>query len=130
MQILVVALIPSRLRLPGMNSVHSENNNGYFYSQSQDKVLSTSQMDSPQFKASIECLNMLRRKSKSCPSSTNINKLITSQLAVQKSMAEAEQIFENNLINGLANNNSSMTYKYIHRLRIFFASSSSVLRQY
>ena len=60
---------------------------------------------------------MLRRKCRSRPSSTNLDKLITSRLAVQKLMAEAKAILENNLINGLASNNSSMIYKYILRLR-------------
>ena len=60
---------------------------------------------------------MLRRKCKSHPSSTNLDKLIVSQLAVQKLMAEAKAILENNLINELASNNSSMIYKYIHRQR-------------
>ena len=71
----------------------------------------------PNLKHQLNCLNTLRRKCKSRPSSTNLEKLITSQLEVQKSMAEAKAILENNCINGLARNNSSMIYKCIHRPR-------------
>ena len=90
-------------------------------------------MDNSQFKTSIGLSQHADKEiQKFRPSSTYLDKLITSQLAVQKSMAEAKAVLENNLIIGLASNNSSMIYKYIHRRskKQQFASSRSVLRQY
>ena len=50
-------------------------------------------------------------------SSTNLHKLIISRVSVQKLIAEAKAILENNRINGLASNNRLIIYKYIKRLK-------------